>query len=90
MTTAVPVAFVGGHGRSGSTLLSRVLGAVPGFVTVGELCYLWDQGVLMDRMCGCGKSFSECEFWTAVGKEAFGGWDPVSYTHLTLPTNREV
>jgi hypothetical protein len=77
MTTTVPVAFVGGHGRSGSTLLSRVLGAVPGFVTVGELCYLWDQGVVMDRMCGCGKSFSECEFWTAVGKEAFGGWDQV-------------
>ncbi len=58
MTTAVPVAFVGGHGRSGSTLLSRVLGAVPGFVSVGELCYLWDQGVVMDRMCGCGKPFS--------------------------------
>lgn len=82
MTTPVPVAFVGGHGRSGSTLLSRVLGAVPGFVTVGELCYLWDQGVVMDRMCGCGKSFSECEFWTAVGKEAFGGWDQVDARRL--------
>jgi hypothetical protein len=77
MSTAVPVAFVGGHGRSGSTLLSRVLGAVPGFVSVGELCYLWDQGVLMDRMCGCGQPFSQCEFWTAVGKDAFGGWDNV-------------
>ena len=77
MTTAVPVAFVGGHGRSGSTLLSRVLGAVPGFVSVGELCYLWDQGVVMDRMCGCGQPFSRCEFWTAVGKDAFGGWDRV-------------
>jgi len=77
MATAVPVAFVGGHGRSGSTLLSRVLGAVPGFVSVGELCYLWDQGVVMDRMCGCGQPFSRCEFWTAVGKDAFGGWDRV-------------
>ena len=77
MTTAVPVAFVGGHGRSGSTLLSRVLGAAPGFVTVGELCYLWDQGVVMDRMCGCGQSFSGCEFWTAVGTDAFDGWDRV-------------
>jgi Sulfotransferase family len=82
MTTAVPVAFVGGHGRSGSTLLSRVLGAVPGFVTVGELCYLWDQGVVMDRMCGCGKPFSECEFWTAVGARAFGGWDQVDARRL--------
>ena len=82
MTTPVPVAFVGGHGRSGSTLLSRVLGAVPGFVTVGELCYLWDQGVVMDRLCGCGKPFSDCEFWTAVGKEAFGGWDQVDARRL--------
>ena len=80
--TPVPVAFVGGHGRSGSTLLSRVLGAVPGFVAVGELCYLWDQGVVMDRRCGCGRSFSDCEFWTAVGKEAFGGWDQVDARRL--------
>lgn len=69
------VAFVGGHGRSGSTLLSRILGALPGFCTVGELCYLWDQGVLNDRMCGCGAHFHDCPFWTAVGAKAFGGWD---------------
>lgn len=69
------VAFVGGHGRSGSTLLSRLLGAIPGYVAVGELNYLWDQGVVNDRSCGCGEPFHACPFWTAVGKEAFGGWD---------------
>lgn len=69
------VAFVGGHGRSGSTLLSRILGAVPGFCAVGELCYVWDQGVVNDRMCGCGESFHACPFWTDVGAAAFGGWD---------------
>ncbi|HEX6447006.1 MAG TPA: sulfotransferase [Streptosporangiales bacterium] len=73
--TPVRVAFVGGHGRSGSTLLSRILGALPGFWTVGELCYLWDQGVRNDRMCGCGAQFHDCPFWTAVGEKAFGGWD---------------
>lgn len=75
-TTHARVAFVGGHGRSGSTLLSRILGAIPGYCTVGELCYLWDQGVLNDRMCGCGAQFRDCPFWTAVGEAAFGGWDP--------------
>ena len=25
-----------------------------------------------------------------VGVGVLDGWDPVSYTHLTLPTNREV
>lgn len=77
--TAAPVrvAFIGGHGRSGSTLLSRVLGNVASVCAVGELRYVWDQGVLRDRGCGCGCSFSTCEFWRAVGEQAFGGWDQV-------------
>ena len=68
------VAFVGGHGRSGSTLLSRLLGSVDGVFSAGEVCYIWEQGYLRDRMCSCGQPFSSCEFWQAVGDEAFGGW----------------
>jgi sulfotransferase family protein len=75
--TDVPVVFVGGHGRSGSTLLSRVLDRVPGFCAVGELCYIWVQGVQMNRTCGCGRPFHSCPFWTSVGQHAFGGWDNV-------------
>lgn len=73
----VQVAFVGGHGRSGSTLLSRVLGEVPSFCAIGELRYLWRQGVRRGQMCGCRKRFHDCEFWTEVGRHAFGGWDQV-------------
>jgi hypothetical protein len=73
----VDVLFIAGMGRSGSTLLSRLLGQVPGMCSVGELCYLWDQGLLNDRMCGCGQAFSQCPFWTEVGRHAFGGWDQV-------------
>jgi hypothetical protein len=71
------VAFVGGHGRSGSTLLTRVLGEVPSFCAVGELRYLWRQGVRGNRMCGCRARFHACPFWQAVGRAAFGGWDRV-------------
>lgn len=70
-----PVIFVGGMGRSGSTLVARALGQVPGLVTVGELHYLWDQGVLSDRACSCGERFSSCLFWQQVGDVAMGGWD---------------
>lgn len=73
----VDVLFIAGMGRSGSTLLSRLLGQVPGVCSVGELCYLWDQGLMNDRMCGCGRPFSQCPFWTDVGQHAFGGWDNV-------------
>ena len=71
---AVTVAYIGGMGRSGSTLLARVLGQVPGVCQVGEICYLWKQSVLRDRLCSCGNPFSECPFWQQVGAAAFGGW----------------
>ncbi len=68
------VAFIGGHGRSGSTLLARMMGAVDGVFSAGEVCYIWEQGVLRDRICSCGKPFSACGFWQQVGDVAFGGW----------------
>ena len=37
------VLYVGGWGRSGSTLLDLALGQIPGFVSVGELRYLWER-----------------------------------------------
>lgn len=73
----VRVVFIGGYGRSGSTLLSRMLGEVPSFCAIGELRYLWRQGVGRNRLCGCGVKFHDCPFWYQVGQEAFGGWDRV-------------
>ncbi len=73
----VRVLFLAGMGRSGSTLISRLAGQFPSVCAVGELCYLWDQGLLNNRTCGCGEHFADCPFWTAVGREAFGGWDHV-------------
>jgi hypothetical protein len=70
------VLYLGGLGRSGTTLLERVLGEVPGMCSVGELVHLWQRGVLDDETCGCGQPFAQCPFWTEVGERAFGGWDP--------------
>ena len=71
------VLLIGATGRSGSTLVSRVLGSLPGAFSVGELCWIWTYGVLRNRPCGCGRDFLECPFWTGVGKRAYGGWDQV-------------
>jgi hypothetical protein len=70
------VLYLGGLGRSGTTVLERVLGELPGTCSVGELVHLWQRGVLDDETCGCGEPFSRCPFWTEVGRRAFGGWDP--------------
>lgn len=77
MTEQVIVLYIGGHGRSGSTILAQTMGQIPSFVNVGELWQVWYRGLREDERCGCGQPFYSCEFWRAVGDEAFGGWDNV-------------
>jgi len=73
----VRVIYLGGLGRSGSTLLERLLGELPGVCASGEIVHLWQRGVAENERCGCGLEFSACDFWKQVGKEAFGGWDQI-------------
>ena len=68
------VLYLGGLGRSGTTLIERVLGELPGVCALGEVVHLWQRDIRDDERCACGKPFSGCEFWTAVGLKAFGGW----------------
>jgi hypothetical protein len=71
----VRVLFVGGLGRSGSTLLDRMLGQLGGVWSVGELVHVWRRGLVENNLCGCGARFRDCPFWRRVGEEAFQGWD---------------
>ena len=68
------VIFVAGAGRSGSTLLDRLLGAAPGACSVGELRQIWWLGLGENDFCGCGLLFRDCPFWQAAMAEAFGGF----------------
>ena len=71
------VIYLGGLGRSGSTLLERLIGELPGVCSAGEVVHMWQRGIVEGERCGCGQPFGECEFWCAVGQEAFGGWAAV-------------
>jgi hypothetical protein len=68
------VLFIGGSGRSGTTLVARVIGQVPGYWAGGEIREIWRERTGQNRLCGCGRPFAECPFWQRVGDEAFGGW----------------
>jgi hypothetical protein len=76
------ILYLGGYGRSGSTLLGRVLGEPAGAVCVGETRYVWSRGLLHNVDCGCGAPFRSCPFWSAVGDEAFGGWERIDAERL--------
>jgi hypothetical protein len=71
MTT---LAYIGGIGRSGSTLLSQMLSGLDDVCALGEVIHLWERGVRRDELCACGQPFSRCPFWRDVGDLAFGGW----------------
>jgi hypothetical protein len=71
------VLYLGGLGRSGTTLVERLLGELPSVCALGELVHLWQRDVRDDERCGCGARFSGCTFWKRVGESAFGGWHNV-------------
>ena len=76
------VLFIGGAGRSGSTLLDMLLGQIDGFCSTGELRFIWKRGFGENQLCGCGRSFRECEFWTEVVKDAFGGFEGIDHARI--------
>ena len=84
----VRVLYVGGLGRSGSTLIERLAGQLPGVSPVGELVHLWERGIAGDERCGCGEPFGRCPFWVKVGAAAFGGWDQVDVTRVAALRDR--
>jgi hypothetical protein len=69
------ILYIGGCARSGSTLVDRLLGQLPGFVPTGELALITTNCIGANRLCGCGRRFRDCPYWQAVGEAAFGGWD---------------
>lgn len=71
------VIYLGGMGRSGSTLAERLLGELAGVCVAGEVVHLWQRGVASNERCGCGTDFGSCEFWSAVAGAAFGGWSKI-------------
>jgi Sulfotransferase domain len=73
----IRVLYIGGLGRSGSTLVERLAGQLPGTCAVGELVHLWERGIRLGERCGCGVPFGRCPFWEQAGKTGFGGWDEV-------------
>lgn len=65
-TPSVRVVFVAGSGRSGSTVISNILGQADGCFAAGEMRYLWQRGAQLNQFCGCGLRFAQCPFWTSV------------------------
>ena len=67
--TAPKVTYILGAGRSGSTVLERLLASAPGVVAVGEVATLWRRP-LAGLTCSCGAPAPDCGFWSDVRTRA--------------------
>ncbi len=67
--TTPQVTYILGAGRSGSTVLERLLASAPGVAGVGEVATLWRRP-LAELTCSCGAPAPDCLFWTEVRAKA--------------------
>jgi len=75
-TGRLTVIYIAGAGRSGSTILDRILGTVPRVTSCNETVRVWRNGFLENLGCACGSRFRDCPFWSAVAEEAFPSGEP--------------
>lgn len=57
--------YIAGYGRSGSTLLDTLLGAVETSFSAGELTHLYDD-LTSGRACACGERLDICPVWANI------------------------
>jgi hypothetical protein len=73
--------YLAGVPRTGSTVLGRMLGSIPGAIFTGELNLFWSR-FADDELCSCGRSLQKCQFWSAVISEGFGNLGPEDARNL--------
>lgn len=70
------ILYIGGTGRTGSTVLGKLLGQFDGVFSAGELAFLWEYGLTRGGRCSCGARLASCEVWSSVLNAAFGAEPP--------------
>ena len=73
--------YLAGVPRTGSTVLGRMLGSIPGSIFVGELSLFWRRFADGD-LCSCGQPLRNCQFWSAVISKGFGKLGPEDARNL--------
>lgn len=81
------ILYISGAGRSGSTLLGKLLGQMEGVAFCGELRTIW-QGLVQNELCSCGSPLRNCPFWKSVLHDAYGGYSDEIGHHAVALTRR--
>ncbi|MEM6535179.1 MAG: sulfotransferase [Pseudomonadota bacterium] len=77
-----------GAGRSGSTIMDRVLGAIEGVASFNEMHVILKPDYMDKQVCSCGKDRDDCPFWIAVFDELSARHDIARMTQLGAKYDR--
>jgi hypothetical protein len=80
-TERIKLIYIAGSGRSGSTLLEKILGQNQGITALGEVCNIWFANPPQGQ-CGCGKALVDCEFWGHIFSLAFPNISATYVKHM--------
>ena len=69
--------------QAGRTTLENAFCDVSGALVLGRVTDVWSAALGDDVSCACGKRFTDCPFWVAVGRQAYDGWEGVAADELT-------
>lgn len=58
------VLYIGGTGRTGSTMLDQLLGQFPEAFSGGEMAFFWSRGIAAGAICACGEPVRACPVWS--------------------------
>ena len=76
--------YIGGYGRSGSTLLEYLLTASAEVVACGEVATVVRRGPNRKRNCTCGRKAMECPVWQFFDPRAHASQGSWSHPDLSL------
>ncbi len=79
-THKIPLLYIAGTGRNGSTLLERILNEIPGVFAAGELGRLTRYNP--NKMCLCGQHLINCPIWQEIINEVDEQVDETKFTQL--------
>jgi len=83
MINRASLIYIGGYGRSGSTLLDAYISSADGFFGLGECANFYESAYQGDS-CECGEKLTACEFWSGF----FNQYDRLQMHGLSVEAKR--
>ncbi len=84
----IPIVYLLGAGRSGTTLMATVLNSHEQIETVGEMHQFFEH-LQEDKKCSCGSELNRCVFWSPILSELnYKNHQIVSHVQITSEKER--